>query len=819
MRHAPKWAPAIGVVLLLLLVLASAGGAADVADGIGLSVTLETKTTTVKEGASFTVKMVVTNTSGATLAGVHPYGYWLTISGDGWVELSKFPAPVVAVLDPGETVSFSFKYRATLVGAVTLTGFARAGSVSSDQAELELEVVPKSVKDTGVTDAEGNVWLKAGKTLIPLHFADERTGLPIPGLAVAITVNPKNKGEALVVTTDAFGRYPLWLTRLRGGSEESQHLGASEAEPPPPPASVDVYVPTDIIGHTVDVVQTGLLPSAGDFAKSQQGGWWELLATTAKKIQKSKLIPQAYKQNAELVNGVLYGVLPKVVEDKTVSMAELSEFLQGKAQELLESGATDATVLALVALAFPEFAPALAPIMAAVGEGYFQSLLQLGMGGAEGALLGLFGYEEARIIEIRWGKLTFLIVAPPPIKDHPSIESLTSGLVHAAAGDGRQPISGGCVRMKSTDGQGFHIQAVLDTNGEADIPVPIGDYDTELCGVGYEPLQGQIVVTEEGGIVAGILQPLETVAGELDSGDYSYFLGAGDQIQLQATFFDGQGQPTACPGPVKYVAMNPPGAPVISVDANGTVTMLDQCGAGTVTAWCSGVTTTALTVSSDCGGKQPIESKKDFIVSPPSLSFSMEEGDPSPPPQSLLMIGLMNGGFSYSYSWFTPWNVAMAGGDGVHSVSIDGSGFGPGTYSSSIRFEGTVGTSHKQTVPVTLHVKAKPPAQVAGDWAGTWTWPVAGFCDETAHWTWHLVQSGKQVTGTYTKQITGTDGLCPDPVGTILSGQLVFGHVQGNTLTIFTGGGTGFEGTVSGNTLSGVGGTSLSSGAFTLTKQ
>jgi len=125
---------------------------------------------------------------------------------------------------------------------------------------------------------------------------------------------------------------------------------------------------------------------------------------------------------------------------------------------------------------------------------------------------------------------------------------------------------------------------------------------------------------------------------------------------------------------------------------------------------------------------------------------------------------------------------------------------------------------------ITLNARPRPAASssLTGTWIGTWTRPVAGFCDfETSALTWTLTQSDGTVTGSFQRRVTAIDtfGLCPDPVGASSSGSLVNGVVSGNSLTIFTSGGTRFTATFDGTTITGTGGTSLGSGTFTLNRQ
>lgn len=131
----------------------------------------------------------------------------------------------------------------------------------------------------------------------------------------------------------------------------------------------------------------------------------------------------------------------------------------------------------------------------------------------------------------------------------------------------------------------------------------------------------------------------------------------------------------------------------------------------------------------------------------------------------------------------------------------------------------TMNQNHSVTADFEL---VGPPPPTTGTWKGSWTRPISGLCNfETSALTWNLSQSGSNVSGTFSEVVTAIDpeGICPDSVGDTKSGNLVDGMMNGNSLTIFTDGGTQFVGTVTATTISGTGGTSLGTGPFNLTRQ
>jgi hypothetical protein len=126
-----------------------------------------------------------------------------------------------------------------------------------------------------------------------------------------------------------------------------------------------------------------------------------------------------------------------------------------------------------------------------------------------------------------------------------------------------------------------------------------------------------------------------------------------------------------------------------------------------------------------------------------------------------------------------------------------------------------------QNKNVTATFRQRSSGTLTGTWVGTFSRPAFGFCNnETFATTWRLQQNGNQVTGTYLRVVTSTDGdLCPDNPGDRFQGDLVQGTLNGNSLTIFESGGTRYDATVNGTTITGTGRTGAGSGPLNLRKQ
>jgi hypothetical protein len=126
------------------------------------------------------------------------------------------------------------------------------------------------------------------------------------------------------------------------------------------------------------------------------------------------------------------------------------------------------------------------------------------------------------------------------------------------------------------------------------------------------------------------------------------------------------------------------------------------------------------------------------------------------------------------------------------------------------------------SVTATFNQNPVTGGSLTGTWRGTWTKPSGNFCDfQNYNVTFVLTQNGSTVTGTHQSVVTAIDpfGICPDNVGFTENQTIAIGTVSGASFTLTMSGGRSFTGTISGNTLTGTGGTSLGRGAFTATKQ
>ncbi len=202
------------LILLAFLLFAISEARADAS----LTSTLTVKKTTVKENATFTVTMSVTNTGTEMLPGVRPSP--LQITGLGRAGRQAWPKPAAAAIAPGATVNFTLRYKALLAGDMVLSGNAISPLANSSITSTPLITVTsrKKTKGAALTDYEGNVPVQVGSAILQLRFADQTTGSSVSGLSVAAAVDKKNPSRAVVAAVDGQGRYPIQILVLQGSS-------------------------------------------------------------------------------------------------------------------------------------------------------------------------------------------------------------------------------------------------------------------------------------------------------------------------------------------------------------------------------------------------------------------------------------------------------------------------------------------------------------------------------------------------------------------------------------------------------------------------
>jgi hypothetical protein len=105
-----------------------------------------------------------------------------------------------------------------------------------------------------------------------------------------------------------------------------------------------------------------------------------------------------------------------------------------------------------------------------------------------------------------------------------------------------------------------------------------------------------------------------------------------------------------------------------------------------------------------------------------------------------------------------------------------------------------------QSVTATFNQTAES-GSFTGTWYGNWNISLGTFGENDSYLTLVLTQTGTSVQGSYTQNIYYSD----DGSEGMYSGPLVDGSISGGVLLIFTEGGTAFQATVTGTTMTGNG--------------
>lgn len=705
--------PLAGFVLFTFLLFGFSEAWADAS----LSSTLTVKKTTFKENATLKVTMSVTNTGTVMLPGVRPSP--LQVTGLGRAVRQAWPKPAVAAIAPGAMVNFSLPYKAMLAGEIILSGNAISPLASSRVTSTPPITVisKKKTKGVGLTDYEGNVQVKLGKATVQLHFTDETTGSSISGLSVAAAVDKKNKSRAVVAAVDGYGRYPIQILVLQGHSSAS--LSAQAAGPvmaeADPPATLEASVyngcdaDAEARGWTVKApMETSVLPP---MQSPPTPGIPDDFSTTLASVV-SAALSSAWQATQKAV-----------ISTEAVSC---NQALQFDAEAII--GSPGDTLLSFPAEeALDVIAPKVGSIVNIYGQG--QELLSKVNLALDLLRCGLFPDDELTLKRVTFLPISekFQLVWHQPLSPEPDPSPLYS-IAASATDPFGQKLTTGSLELLRQENLGSGFVGKLDSQGTSELPVPMGEYNWRVRSPGYKPSCGECSVTESGATIKATLQTNSIASGSLKANQLTGFLSAGTIFNVTPTFLDADKNPVACDGQVFYQVNNPVGSVVATVDQSGNVTMGSDCGAARVTAWCSGVQTTGVLVSTDCDGTLPAAPPATFAVSPASLVFTATEGGANPFSQILAVVQLSTDSpHTYSIIPNETWvSVLSPNPGGAYPVSVNISGMKAGTYTTTIDVTDLDAPANRQSVTVTLKIlpaKNGGGGDLSGTWMGTWTLP------------------------------------------------------------------------------------------------
>ncbi|MEK6961107.1 MAG: hypothetical protein AABX47_08105 [Nanoarchaeota archaeon] len=453
-------------------------------------------------------------------------------------------------------------------------------------------------KEYGVTDADGMVLIDIGDSTVAFVLRDQITGLPLEGINVALGMDPSEPWHATLAMQDLSGQYPLKLVELSGMPGGTQNApttlsaanglaGSVVAETAP----IEIifsegdfpYLRGAVDQKSVPGLQdpSGLPPGVNDLTKSlpdalQKLPGWAGIKATSKRVDATDMPRQ-------------------IVQDYSDAMS--AENIPGWVTTMVRGGS---------------------PVPGMLGE-FTNSLSEM--------VFTKMGATEYDIVEIGSGPMSFKVYKPifpeatgpifPPAPQSSEFSITTA--------EGAQ-VSGGSIELmsKTTMGEGF--VGVLDSQGKASIPVPIGDYTATVLTPGNSPKRLDLPVKEEGGRIPLKVFPRKPVTIELSTEpplSSRMSLPEGTTRKITMIVRDAKGnvlsQKEKSAMKCTYFVRNPVGGQVTSVDRNGMITMGADQGAASITARCNGVMSKPMLISGSGERKKPDPAPKPIEPDTPDV--------------------------------------------------------------------------------------------------------------------------------------------------------------------------------------------------------
>jgi hypothetical protein len=464
------------------------------------------------------------------------------------------------------TISISGLYTAPAAVPDPRTVTVKATSVDQPSASAAATVLinpPCQVRAGAMTDTNGLASICSGGFTLPIQVVDEDTGIPISSsLATAVAVDPTRPGRAIVLIADPSEQYPFQFVILES-PRQSTGPALSKSSRFVSESSTTVSIPArrgtgtviTAVRSALDVAQTAILgdlpPPQGnpeDFADLFVLGAGNLTAPPG------LFLPQQ---------------LRGLVEYSVSEPLDIDQYLSDTTEELAMAAISHGT-LDLVTAAFIHTPPAEIP-------GVAIQQLELSSYLVKNAACLYYEREGAtqvvkQTIKIGLVSVQFPVLPYEQLED-PSKLFPERPTAHFAVTDPEgAPSSEGSLELISKDALGLGIVAVLDTQGKADIPVPVGDYQMRVAKRGYAPVTQDVSVPEEGATVSVTLSP-GPVVPQLFTGIFS---GSGTgpcEIPENGTLqvaFEGDARVSVTP-PLLLMGMEG-GSFTGSWDATGTAT-------------------------------------------------------------------------------------------------------------------------------------------------------------------------------------------------------------------------------------------------------
>ena len=405
---------------------------------------------------------------------------------------------------------------------------------------------------------------------------------------------------------------PSVATPLVKGSSRTApaKFSSVKAAPSATTLSVPVRSGTDVVlSGVITTLETGLLP--------------QLIPSSSTKDYSSPFLAalHAFSTSNVFLPPPWTGVLPSVVEKKDVPAGEVNDYILEKQKEALVSG-------------IPMFL-----LYSSLGE-LELPITELSNSMSVGALANFYvdylGATSIIFTKIRFGG-TIVEMPLPVFKGLPRDIFPTNPNLHVSATTSTgQPLSGGSLAILCPKIDGLAYSAVLDTQGQANIPALPCDYTGEVKAKGYSPTPVNITVPPSGGTNLNISvqpQPIDklTVTSNPLSPGGTGFLPAGTQVQFNAIATDVNKNVVPCVN-TRYYVNNPVGSTVATIDPiTGLLTVGPDDGAAKVFARGCGFTSNPILVSGTGNGDACTYTYTDWSACQPDSTQSRTVTSSSPP--------------------------------------------------------------------------------------------------------------------------------------------------------------------------------------------
>lgn len=447
--------------------------------------------------------------------------------------------------------------------------------------------------DVAVTDAQGQVTLNINGQQATFELLDERTGEPLSGLSVAVGMDEEHPWRAVLTAADPDGETPLQIVVLEGqpAPDPSQALTALTASTDeivvPPPVVQTVRVKSGIGAVATGIVQTvlhsGLLGQPPGGTGEPGEGLVPALLYAFDQLRSSDLF----------LPPPLTGVLPTITDSETLPIDEAIQKAERDVATATDTDLANAWLITLPTASAEFFLTATPP-----GFATFATItLNRGLAQARYsavALYDVFGATQISFLTIRFGGIMVKIPVPH-FDDGVDVEKARTSLppsdpvnLSVSQPDG-SAAAGGSYELISKDYPGLGFQGVLDTQGNANIPVPLGDYQLRVVDEGSEPITTDVSVPAGGTTVSLGLPGLSGGGGgggDTGGGGGGDTGGGGSGCDLSV--FDGTWTGGySGTGVVSGFGSVPASGSVTVVVSNGVITVTDP-GGGQGSLDCSG---------------------------------------------------------------------------------------------------------------------------------------------------------------------------------------------------------------------------------------